>query len=41
LHMPQPLAELTVVTTRKRWPLISSYHADIYRQRLLLPMYRP
>lgn len=41
LHMPQPLAELTLVTAHKRWPIVVSYHADIYRQRMLLPVYRP
>ena len=40
LHMPQPLAELTVALSRKRWPLVASYHADIYRQRALLPLYQ-
>jgi glycosyltransferase involved in cell wall biosynthesis len=41
LHMPQPLAELSVVVTRIRSPLVVSYHADIYRQRSLLSLYKP
>ncbi|MDP9225302.1 MAG: glycosyltransferase [Actinomycetota bacterium] len=40
LHMPQPLAELSVLLTRVRSPLVVSYHADIYRQRALLFLYR-
>jgi rhamnosyl/mannosyltransferase len=41
LHMPQPLAELSVVATRVRSPVVISYHTDIYRQRALLFLYRP
>jgi rhamnosyl/mannosyltransferase len=40
LHMPQPLAELSVLLKRSR-PLVATYHADIYRQRALLFLYAP
>jgi len=41
LHMPQPLAELSVLLTRLRSPIAATYHADIHRQRLLLGLYGP
>jgi glycosyltransferase involved in cell wall biosynthesis len=41
LHMPQPLAELSVLLTRLRSPIVATYHADIHRQRLLLGLYGP
>jgi glycosyltransferase involved in cell wall biosynthesis len=41
LHMPQPLAELSVLLTGRCRPLVVTYHADIYRQRALLFLYRP
>jgi glycosyltransferase involved in cell wall biosynthesis len=40
LHMPQPVAELSALYARKGAPLVASYHADIYRQRALLFLYR-
>jgi glycosyltransferase involved in cell wall biosynthesis len=40
LHMPQPLAEFSDFASRIRSPLVVSYHADIYRQRALLFLYR-
>jgi len=41
LHMPQPLAELSILVMRIRGPLVISYHADIYRQRAFLFLYKP
>jgi glycosyltransferase involved in cell wall biosynthesis len=41
LHMPQPLAELSVLLTRLQSPIAATYHADIYRQRILLGLYKP
>lgn len=41
LHMPQPVGELSVLLARRRAPLVVTYHADIYRQRALLFLYRP
>lgn len=41
LHMPNPVAELAVLTLPRRTPLVVSYHADIVRQARLLPLYRP
>jgi glycosyltransferase involved in cell wall biosynthesis len=40
LHMPQPVGELSVLLARRQAPLVVSYHADIYRQRSLLFLYR-
>jgi glycosyltransferase involved in cell wall biosynthesis len=39
--MPQPVAELSALVARRGSPLVVSYHADIYRQRSLLFLYRP
>lgn len=41
LHMPNPTGEASVLATSRRGPLIVSYHCDIFRQRALLPLYRP
>lgn len=41
LHMPQPLAELSVLVMRITSPLVITYHADIYRQRAFLFLYKP
>ena len=40
LHMPQPVGELSVLLARGHAPLAVTYHADIYRQRSLLFLYR-
>jgi glycosyltransferase involved in cell wall biosynthesis len=39
--MPQPLGELSALLWRREAPLVATYHADIYRQRSLLFLYRP
>jgi rhamnosyl/mannosyltransferase len=38
--MPQPVGELSVLLARRQAPLVVTYHADIYRQRSLLFLYR-
>jgi rhamnosyl/mannosyltransferase len=40
LHMPQPVGEISVLVSRRQAPLVVTYHADIYRQRRLLFVYR-
>jgi glycosyltransferase involved in cell wall biosynthesis len=39
--MPQPVGELSALLAGRSVPLVVSYHADIYRQRALLFLYRP
>jgi rhamnosyl/mannosyltransferase len=39
VHMPNPLGELAVVTSRGR-PIVCSYHADVVRQARVAPAYR-
>lgn len=41
VHMPQPVGELSALFARRGARLVASYHADIYRQRWLLFLYRP
>ena len=41
VHMPNPLGELSAMTARGKAPMVVTYHADIHRQRALLPIYRP
>jgi glycosyltransferase involved in cell wall biosynthesis len=41
LHMPQPIGELSALTLPEDVPIVVTYHADIYRQRWLLFLYRP
>ena len=41
LHMPNPLAEASLLMLPSSSPVVVTYHADIYRQRHLLPLYRP
>lgn len=41
LHMPNPLAELSVLGLDSSIPVVATYHADVYRQRHLMPLYRP
>jgi len=40
LHMPNPTAELSILSAPRGTPLVVSYHADIVRQARLLPVYR-
>jgi len=40
VHMPNPLAEGSVLVARGQRPVVLSYHADIVRQAGLLPAYR-
>jgi glycosyltransferase involved in cell wall biosynthesis len=41
LHFPNPMGDLTYLAAARGVPLIVSYHADIVRHRLLLPIYSP
>lgn len=41
LHMPNPTGEASVLIAGRSGPLVASYHCDIFRQRALLPLYRP
>jgi len=41
LHMPNPLSELSILGLPRSHPLVITHHADVYRQRVLLPLYRP
>jgi len=40
-HSPNPLAELIGLLMPKRSPMVVTYHADVIRQKLLIPFYRP
>jgi glycosyltransferase involved in cell wall biosynthesis len=40
LHAPNPTGELAALVARDGRPMVVSYHADIVRQALLLPIYR-
>jgi len=41
LHMPNPTGEASVLIAGRDGPLVATYHCDIFRQRALLPLYRP
>lgn len=41
LHFPNPMGDLGYLTSRVDSPLVVTYHADIIKQRRLLPAYRP
>lgn len=41
VHMPNPLAELSGLLTRRRAGLVATYHADIARQARFLTAYEP
>lgn len=41
LHSPNPLAEFAAMRLPASIPLVCTYHADVTRQKLLLPAYRP
>src|SRR5712692_9087892 len=40
LHFPNPMGDLSYLFSRAV-PLVISYHADVIRQRRLLPLYKP
>lgn len=41
IHFPNPMGDLGYLLSGVRAPLVISYHADIIRQRRLLPIYQP
>ncbi|HVZ19663.1 MAG TPA: glycosyltransferase [Vicinamibacterales bacterium] len=41
LHFPNPMGDLTYLLSGWRGPLVLTYHADIIKQRRLLPCYQP
>jgi rhamnosyl/mannosyltransferase len=41
LHMPNPLSELSSLLLPSTTPVVASYHCDIFRQRMLMPLYKP
>ncbi len=41
VHFPNPMGDLTYLVSGWRGPLVVTYHADIIRQKRLLPFYRP
>lgn len=41
LHFPNPMGDVAYLLSSWRVPLVISYHADIIRQRALLPLYLP
>ena len=41
LHFPNPMGDLAYLMGARRVPLVITYHADVIRQRRLLPFYHP
>lgn len=41
LHFPNPMGDVSYLLRGRRAALVVSYHADVIRQRALLPLYRP
>jgi rhamnosyl/mannosyltransferase len=41
IHFPNPMGDLTYLLSGWRAPLVLTYHADIIKQRSLLPLYQP
>jgi rhamnosyl/mannosyltransferase len=41
LHAPNPTGEVSSLLLPRKTPTVVSYHADVYRQRHLLPVYEP
>lgn len=41
LHMPNPTGEASLLLAGRGVPVVASYHCDIFRQRALIPAYRP
>jgi glycosyltransferase involved in cell wall biosynthesis len=40
-HMPLPSAEMSWLLSRRRTPVVATYHSDIVRQSFLMPLYGP
>ncbi len=41
IHFPNPMGDLTCLLSGWKAPLVLTYHADIIKQRSLLPLYQP
>lgn len=41
LHFPNPMGDLTQLLGAANVPFVLTYHADIIKQKLFVPMYRP
>jgi glycosyltransferase involved in cell wall biosynthesis len=41
LHFPNPMGDLTQLLGASRVPFVVTYHADIVRQKMFVPLYRP
>lgn len=41
LHFPNPMGDIAYLLGTRRVPLVITYHADVIRQRALLPLYMP
>ncbi len=41
LHFPNPMGDLTQLLGASKVPFVVMYHADIIKQRIFLPVYRP
>ncbi len=41
VHIPNPLAELSVLTGDREIPVVTQFHSDVVRQRSLLKLYAP
>jgi glycosyltransferase involved in cell wall biosynthesis len=41
LHFPNPMGDIAYLMGARQVPLVISYHADVIRQRSLLPFYQP
>lgn len=41
LHFPNPMGDLTLLLGLASIPFVVTYHADIIKQKLFLPVYRP
>ncbi len=41
LHFPNPMSDLAYLLSARSVPSMLTYHADIIKQRLLLPIYQP
>jgi len=41
LHFPNPMGDLTLLLGAAHVPFVVTYHADIIKQKLFLPLYRP